>query len=76
MAGIEEHKIDGVTVKVYGKEKTIADCFKFRRQIGKDIALEALKDYMKESSPNISRLVEYAKINRVEKIIRPYIEAL
>ncbi len=76
MAGIEEYKIDGVTVKVYSKEKTIADCFKFRRYVGKDIALEALKDYMNESSPNISRLVEYAKINRVEKIIRPYIEAL
>lgn len=76
MAGIEEYKIDGVTVKVYSKEKTIADCFKFRSRIGKDIALEALKYYMNESSPNISRLIEYAKINRVEKIIRPYIEAL
>lgn len=76
ISGIEEHNIDGVIVRVYSKEKTIADCFKFRNLIGKDIALEALKDFMSEPSPNIARLIKYAKINRVEKIIRPYLEAL
>lgn len=76
MSGIEEHKIDGVMVKVYCKEKTIADCFKFRNLIGKDVAIEALRDYMNEPSLNVSLLIEYAKINRVEKLIRPYLEAL
>ncbi|MHB8779644.1 MAG: type IV toxin-antitoxin system AbiEi family antitoxin domain-containing protein [Anaerolineales bacterium] len=75
-AGIEEHIIDGVVVKIYSKEKTVTDCFKYRQQIGKDIALEALKDYMRQSSPNINLLIEYAKINRIEKILRPYIETL
>lgn len=75
-AGIEEHIIDGVAVKIYSKEKTVTDCFKYRQQIGKDIALEALKDYMHQSSPDINLLIEYAKINRVEKILRPYIETL
>jgi predicted transcriptional regulator of viral defense system len=75
-AGIEEHIIDGVAVKIYNKEKTVTDCFKYRQQIGKDIALEALKDYMRQSSPDINLLIEYAKVNRVEKILRPYIETL
>lgn len=75
-AGIEEHTLDGVAVKIYSKEKTVTDCFKYRRQIGKDVAIEALKDYMHHSSPDINLLIEYAKINRVEKILRPYIETL
>jgi len=63
-------------VRIYNKEKTIADCFKYRNQIGMGIALEALKDYMNESSPKIENLIEFARINRVEKIMHPYIETL
>lgn len=76
LAGIEEHTVDGVTVQIYGKEKTITDCFKFRKQIGSDVALEALKDYMRQPSPNIDLLMKYARVNRVEKLIRPYVESL
>ena len=38
----EEHLLDGVTVKICGPEKTLADCFKFRNKIGMDVALESL----------------------------------
>lgn len=76
LAGIEEHTVDGVTVKIYGIEKTITDCFKYREQIGGEVALEALKDYMRQPTPNINLLMKYAKINRVEKLIRPYVETL
>lgn len=75
-AGIEEHLLDGTQVQIYTKEKTIADCFKFRKRIGASIATEALKDYMRQDNPNISLLMQYAKLNRVEQVIRPYIEAL
>ncbi len=47
--GIEEHEVDGVTVKVYNPAKTISDCFKFRNRMGKDIAIEALKRGIKEN---------------------------
>lgn len=75
-AGIEVHEIGAAKVRVYNQEKTITDCFKYRNQLGFDIALEALKDYMRAPSPNTSRLMEYARINRVEKTIRPYVESL
>jgi predicted transcriptional regulator of viral defense system len=75
-AGIEEHIIDGVTVKIYNAEKTIIDCFKFRRRIGEDIALEALKDYWSRPQKDINRLIEYSRIDRVEKIIEPYLKSL
>ena len=75
-AGIEEHTMDGIKVRIYNKEKTIADCFKYYRQIGKDIALEALKDYMAGASRNMSGLMDYDRINRVEKLMIPYVETL
>ncbi len=75
-AGIVEHEMDGVTVKIYDREKTVADCFKFREKIGMDIALEALKDYMRQPKMNVSLLLKYARVDRVEKIMRPYLEAL
>jgi predicted transcriptional regulator of viral defense system len=75
-AGIVEHDLDGVKVKIYDREKTIADCLKFREKIGMDVAIEAVKDYLRQPKIDVHKLLEYAKINRVEKIMRPYLEAL
>ncbi len=75
-AGIVEHELDRVKVKIYDREKTVADCFKFRQKVGMDVALEALRDYIRQPKLDVHKLLEYAKINRVEKIMRPYLEAL
>ena len=73
-AGIEEHRIDNVAVKIYSPEKTLADCFKFRNKIGMDVALEALKLYKARKMFKHGSLLEYAKICREEKVMRPYLE--
>ena len=75
-AGIEEHNIDNVSVKVYGPEKTVADCFKFRNRIGLDVAIEALKLCRARKGSTPRKLLHYARICRVERIMRPYLEAL
>ena len=74
--GVEKHQINGVTVKVFNPEKTLADCFKFRNKIGMDIVLEALKLYRSKGSFNTEKLLRYAKTCRVEKVMRPYLEAM
>ncbi len=74
--GIEIHQIDGVPVKIYCCEKTLADCFKFRHKIGMDIVLEALKLYRKRDRMDLIALQGYTKICRVERVIRPYLEAI
>lgn len=74
-SGIENHKIDGVSVKIYNPEKTLADCFKFRNKIGMDVVLEALKLYRSRQQYNLERLLAYAKICRVKNIMTPYLEA-
>jgi len=73
-SGVEEHQIDGVPVKVYNPEKTLTDCFKFRNKIGMDVAPEALKLYKTRKGFNLGELLRYAKICRVEKVMRPYLE--
>ena len=75
-AGIETYELDGIPVKIYGVEKTVADCFKFRNKIGLDVALEALRDYHKCEDFNIEKLLHYARIDRVERFIKPYLEAI
>ena len=75
-AGIEFHKIDGVTVQIYCPEKTVVDCFKYRNKIGLDVALEALKFYKQRRKFNPNVLDTYAKICRVGNIMRPYLELI
>ncbi|QOC22893.1 type IV toxin-antitoxin system AbiEi family antitoxin domain-containing protein [Wenzhouxiangella sp. AB-CW3] len=74
-SGIERHPIDGIELKVYDPEKTLADCFAFRNSLGMDVVLEALDLYRKRRSPAYGLLLKYARICRVEKIMRPYLEA-
>src|SRR5690606_6237605 len=73
--GVETHQIDGVSINIYCPEKTLADCFKFRNKLGMDIVLEALKFYKARKTFNLEKLIMYARGCRVEKIMRPYLEA-
>ena len=74
-AGVEEHSIEGVHVRVYDPAKTVADCFKFRNKIGLDVALEALRDCRRQRKCSNDELWHYAKICRVANVMRPYMEA-
>ncbi len=74
--GIEEHRIEGVVVKVYGPAKTIADCFKYRNKIGLDVALEALRDCWKKRRATMDELWASAAVCRVANVMRPYLESL
>ena len=74
--GIEQHVVDGIALKVYSPEKTLADCFKYRNKIGLDVVLEALKFYRQRKRFQVDELMHYARVCRVEKVMRPYVEAL
>jgi predicted transcriptional regulator of viral defense system len=74
--GIETHKIDSVPVHIYSPEKTIADCFKYRNKIGLDTAIEALKLYREKKRFKSNDVMQFARVCRVEKVMRPYLEAL
>jgi len=61
-AGVETHEVDGVSI--------------IRNKIGMDIVLEGLKFYKARKEVNLAELIKYAKNCRVEKIMRPYLEAM
>ncbi len=75
-AGIESHELDAVSVRIYNREKTVADCFKFRNKIGLDVAIEALKEYLRFADRSIDDLMHYAAVDRVQKVMQPYLAAL
>jgi len=74
--GIENHQVEGVSIRVYSAAKTVADCFKFRNKIGLDVAIEALKDSVRQKKAEVNEIYRYAKVCRVSNVIRPYMEAL
>ena len=56
--------------------KTICDMFRYRRELGEDLALEALKTYLKLKDASTTRLLEYASICQARTVMMPYLKAL
>lgn len=77
-AGIQEVILDNTPVKIYTVEKTITDCFKYRNKIGLDVAIDAIQRYFEQPAKeqDFNDLMKYAKLNRVDKVMMPYIESL
>ena len=75
-AGVEDHLVDGVSVRVTNVAKTVADCFKYRNKIGLDVALEALREAWNAKRVKMDDLWRCAQVCRVANVMRPYLEAL
>lgn len=75
-AGIEDHQVEGGTIKVYSPAKTVADCFKYRNKIGLDVAMEALRDAWQKRLITMDELWRFAQIDRVSNVILPYAHML
>ncbi len=84
--GVEEHKVAATgaggrrgarhTIRVFSPAKTVADCFRFRSKVGLDVALEALREGWRERKFTIDELMECARADRVQTVMRPYVEAI
>jgi len=74
--GVEEHGIEGATVRVYSAAKTVVDCFRYRNKIGLDVAIEALRDCYRQRLATVDDLWECASTLRAATVMRPYLESL
>lgn len=74
--GVEHHRIEGVAVKVYTVAKTVADLFKYRNKLGLDVAIEALRETIGSRRATVDEVLRAAKVCRVERVMRPYLETL
>ncbi|MBT3497505.1 MAG: transcriptional regulator, partial [Gemmatimonadales bacterium] len=75
-AGVETREVEGARLRVTGVPKTVADCFKFRSKVGLGVALEALRETIRGRRATIDEVWRYARVDRVQKVLRPYLEAL
>lgn len=75
-AGVQTVMEHGVPMRVYGVAKTVTDCFKFRNKIGLDVAIEALKEAWRARKLTIDELTHFSRINRVERVMQPFLEVL
>ncbi|OAV66468.1 hypothetical protein Barb6XT_01925 [Bacteroidales bacterium Barb6XT] len=71
--GVVQNKINGYNVEIYDLEKSVCDAIKYRTKIGMDVASEILKNYLKHSDRNLTKLLGYAKQMRTENILRTYL---
>jgi predicted transcriptional regulator of viral defense system len=74
--GIETREIGGIAVRIYSAAKTVADCFKYRNKIGLDVALEALEEGLRRKRFSRGDLWNSARVCRVSRVIRPYLEVM
>jgi predicted transcriptional regulator of viral defense system len=74
--GVTDVIMDGIKIRIYSAERTLADCFKYRNKIGIDVCVEALNLYRRRGRMKLDRLENYAKLCRVERVMRPYMEAI
>jgi len=75
-AGIEYRETKSGNIRLYGMEKTICDCFRFRNKLGEDIALEGLKEYLRRRDRDLNKLIKLAEVCRVGGIVSQYVKAL
>jgi predicted transcriptional regulator of viral defense system len=74
--GVEIHSIEGVSVKVFGIAKSVADCFRYRNKIGLPVAIEGLQEALRQRKTTPAEIARQAERGAVATIIRPYLEAL
>jgi predicted transcriptional regulator of viral defense system len=68
--------ISNTKIRIYDVERTVCDFFRLRYQLGEDISLEVLKNYMALKNKNLQKLMEYADKLHIKTKIKPYVEAM
>ena len=73
--GVDVYRLEGVAVRITNPARTVADCFKYRNKVGLDVAMEALRDCLRGRKATVDELVRFARLDRVWRVMRPYLEA-
>lgn len=72
--GVDEYRLEGVSVRMTNPARTVADCFKYRNKVGLDVAMEGLRDCLRGRKATVDELVRFARLDRVWHVMRPYLE--
>jgi len=75
-AGIEQLNTPGGLIRIYSREKSICDAFRYRSKIGTDIAIESLREYLRDPKRSVDTLMKFAEICRVKLLVSQYTSAI
>lgn len=73
---VAAHMIEGVTVRVTEPARTVVDCFAYRNKVGLDVALEALRDCLRQRKATVDEITRAAESRRMLNVMRPYLESV
>lgn len=73
---LDQKAVSPNPIAIYEMEKTICDVIKYRRKMGADLVRETLISYLKRKDRNLEKLLTYAKLLRVEKVLQDYLSLL
>jgi predicted transcriptional regulator of viral defense system len=74
--GIEERRVHGVVIRLTSPARTVVDCFRYRNKTGIDVAIEALRESLRERRTTVDAIVRAAKVGRVYSVMKPYLQAI
>lgn len=74
--GVASYPVGGEEIRITTPARTVADCFKHRSKVGLDVCVEALRETLRDRKARIAEIDEMARLLRVEKVMRPYLEAM
>lgn len=74
--GVQGTTFEGVPARITSPARTVVDCFRFRRLVGKDVALEALRDAYYERKASVGQIWRAAEVCRAKSLVGPVLEAL
>ena len=74
--GVVNTTFEGVPVRITSPARTVVDCFRFRRLVGKDVAIEALRDALRDGKANVDQVWRAADVCRAKSLVGPVLDAL
>ena len=74
--GVETIRIEGVPVRITTPARTVVDCFRFRRLVGRDVAREALRDALRERKASVDDIWRAAEVCRARSLVGPFLDVL
>lgn len=74
--GVVDTTFEGVPVRITSPARTVVDCFRFRRLVGKDVAIEALRDALFDRKASVDQIWRAAEVCRAKSLVGPAIDVL
>ncbi|WP_373893780.1 type IV toxin-antitoxin system AbiEi family antitoxin domain-containing protein [Virgibacillus sp. CBA3643] len=71
--GIGTFEVEGITVKIFDRDRTICDTLRYEKKLEKEVFNKAIQSYIKDDKKNIRNLFHYANVLNIKGKVQTYI---